>query len=91
MFTTMIFIFALNALWIVCQAVPLLDLRNTLEQNVLDAMVTSACSSNGDCWEWLPVQEAHENVPTISKNLPISKYLFVMYFNFHTVLYNARK
>ncbi|XP_017764269.1 PREDICTED: uncharacterized protein LOC108553754 [Eufriesea mexicana] len=73
MFTTMIFIFALNALWIVCQAVPLLDLRNTLEQNVLDAMVTSACSSNGDCWEWLPVQEAHENVPTISKNLPISK------------------
>lgn len=86
MFTTTSFILALNTLWIMCQAVPLLDLRNTLQQNVLDAMVSSACSSNGDCWEWLPVQEVEKNVPTISENLPMSKYLSVMFLNFHTLL-----
>lgn len=56
-----------------CQAVPLLDLKNTLEQNVLDVMVTSACSSSGGCWEWLPMQEVHEDVPIIHKDLSIPK------------------
>lgn len=75
LFAFTVFVYALNSLWVVCQAVPLLDLRNTLEQNVLDAMITSACSSNGECWEWLPVQEVHENIATEPDNLPIPKYL----------------
>ncbi|CAL7949046.1 unnamed protein product [Xylocopa violacea] len=62
-FSTMMFVFALSTLWSMCQAVPLLDLRDSLEQNVLDAIVTSACSSNGRCWEWLPAQDVHEDIP----------------------------
>ncbi|XP_076749739.1 uncharacterized protein LOC143422737 [Xylocopa sonorina] len=73
LFPTTMFVIALNTLWTMCQAVPLLDLRNSLEQNVLDAMVTSACSSNGRCWEWLPVQEVHEDVSAIAEDLPVSK------------------
>ncbi|XP_034193230.2 uncharacterized protein LOC117610218 [Osmia lignaria lignaria] len=73
LFGVTVFVYALNSLWVVCQAVPLLDLRNTLEQNVLDAMITSACSSNGECWEWLPVQEVHKNIATVPDNLPILK------------------
>ncbi|XP_012146073.2 uncharacterized protein LOC105663198 isoform X1 [Megachile rotundata] len=75
LFTIAISIYILNSLWITCQAVPLIDLRNTMEQNVLDAMITSACSSNGECWEWLPIQELHENIPTVPENLPILKTL----------------
>ncbi|KAF3423207.1 hypothetical protein E2986_12500 [Frieseomelitta varia] len=70
MFTTVIF--ALNTLWMVCEAVPLLDMRNSLEQDALDAIVS--CSSNEDCWNWLSVQ-VHKNVPLISRsqNLPASR------------------
>ena len=70
MFTTVIF--ALNTLWMVCEAVPLFDMRNSLEQNALDAIVS--CSSNEDCWDWLSVQ-VHKTVPLISRsqNLPASK------------------
>ncbi|CAD1477179.1 unnamed protein product [Heterotrigona itama] len=71
MFTTTIFVFALNTLWMVCEAVPLLDLRNRLEENALDAMIS--CSSNEDCWQWLSVQ-FHKNAPLISeKSLAASK------------------
>ncbi|CAK9824144.1 hypothetical protein ANTRET_LOCUS2359 [Anthophora retusa] len=73
LFTTTMFVFALNALFMVCQAIPLIDLRNTLEENVLNAMSTSACSSSGGCWNWLPMQKIHKSVATISENLPMSK------------------
>ncbi|XP_012249781.1 uncharacterized protein LOC105682114 [Bombus impatiens] len=73
MFTTTVFVFTLNALWMVCQAVPLLDMRNSLEQNVLDAVVSSACSSNGGCWKWLPMQEVQKDIPLTPEDLPISK------------------
>ncbi|KOC65819.1 hypothetical protein WH47_10281 [Habropoda laboriosa] len=63
----------LNILCMVCQAVPLIDLRNTLEENVLNAVGTSACSSTGGCWEWLPVQKVHKSVATVPENLPMSK------------------
>lgn len=73
LFPTTTIVFALNTLWMMCQAVPLLDLGNSLEQNVLDAMVTTACSSNGRCWEWLPVQEVHEDVSATAEDLSMSK------------------
>lgn len=60
-------------LWIICQAVPLLDLKNALEKNELNTIVTSECSTNGKCSEWLPIQEVQKDIPTIPENLSMSK------------------
>ncbi|XP_006609460.1 uncharacterized protein LOC102676358 [Apis dorsata] len=73
MFAAIIFVFILNILWIICQAVPLLDLKNALEKNELNTIVTSECSTNGKCSEWLPMQEVQKDIPTIPENLSMSK------------------
>ncbi|XP_003690604.2 uncharacterized protein LOC100871522 [Apis florea] len=73
MFAAIVSVFILNILWIICQAVPLVDLKNALERNELDTIVTSACSTNGKCSEWLPVQEVQKDVPIIPENLSMSK------------------
>ncbi|XP_076245103.1 uncharacterized protein LOC143185750 [Calliopsis andreniformis] len=73
LFTTITFMSTFNILWASCLAVPLMDFKNTLEPNVLDAMATSACSPNEECWEWLPIQDIRENAITMPKNLPIQR------------------
>ena len=74
-FQTFLFLSTMNVLWTSCQAIPLIDLKNTLEQNVLDTMVTSACSPNEECWEWVPIQNVRQNVAIIPEGLPIPRCL----------------
>lgn len=74
LFAIVIFVSAFNMLWTSCQAVPLLDLKNTLEENVLDAVVASACSPNEGCWEWLPIHDVRENAVTVPRSLPMQRY-----------------
>lgn len=73
LFAIVIFVSAFNMLWTSCQAVPLLDLKNTLEENVLDAVVASACSPNEGCWEWLPIHDVRENAVTVPRSLPMQR------------------
>lgn len=56
-----------------CQGVPLTDPRSTLKRNGLDAVIASACSRNGDCWEWLPVQQVPENIAVVPEELPLPR------------------
>ena len=74
-FETFLFLSTMYVLWTSCQAIPLplIDLKNTLEQNVLDTMVTSACSPNEECWEWLPIQNVRENIAIIPEDLRIPR------------------
>lgn len=65
LFATIIYALTINTFCIVrCQAIPLIDLRNTLEQTS-----AAACSSNEGCWEWLPLEKIPEDLATI----PVAK------------------
>lgn len=72
MIATTLLILTLNLLWTVSQAMPLIDLKDTLEQNVLQPVVASRCSSNG-CWGWLPVQEVEDDVDIVPNDLDTSR------------------
>ncbi|XP_076303694.1 uncharacterized protein LOC143221916 [Lasioglossum baleicum] len=67
MLPIVIFVSALTALSTLTLAVPLTDVKN-LNRNVIDTVV-SPCSSNEACWELLPVEELHGNIP-IQEDLP---------------------
>ncbi|XP_076631093.1 uncharacterized protein LOC143346663 [Colletes latitarsis] len=56
-----------------CQCIPLIALKNTLEQDALDTVIASGCSPNGGCWEWLPVQEVRGNIATLPGDFPLPK------------------
>ncbi|XP_053989332.1 uncharacterized protein LOC128881918 [Hylaeus volcanicus] len=56
-----------------CQGVPLTDLKNALKQNGLDAVITSECSHNEDCWEWIPVQQVPENIAIVPEEIPLPR------------------
>lgn len=72
---TVVSILTLNVLsWTVCQAVPLMDLKGTLEGNVLEPVVTSACTSESGCWEWLPLQEVRQSGPLVPDDLPMPRF-----------------
>lgn len=42
-------------------AAPLLDAKNIWNQKVFAPIIKAACSSDGQCWGWLPKSETYDN------------------------------
>ncbi|KYQ51873.1 hypothetical protein ALC60_09074 [Trachymyrmex zeteki] len=63
----------LNILWaITSYAAPLLDTKDIWSQNVF-APVIKACSSDGQCWGWLPILETHDGNVILKEDSDISR------------------
>ncbi|RLU18460.1 hypothetical protein DMN91_008817 [Ooceraea biroi] len=51
-------VLVLNILWTMPgYAAPLLDTTDNWSQNAFAPMIKAACSSDGQCWSWLPMSE----------------------------------
>ncbi|XP_070525044.1 uncharacterized protein [Cardiocondyla obscurior] len=58
----LLLILTLNTLWAMTGcAAPLLDTKNTLNRNAFAPMIKTACSSDGQCWGWLPILETYDD------------------------------
>lgn len=58
-------------------AAPLLDTKDTWNRNVFAPVVKAACSSDGQCWEWLPISEPYDETLIIpEKNNDMSRYYY---------------
>lgn len=67
----------LNVLWtMIGYAAPLLDGRDTLNQNIFAPVVKAACSPDGQCWGWLPISEKYDIVISEQES-DISRYMRV--------------
>ncbi|XP_072755813.1 uncharacterized protein [Anoplolepis gracilipes] len=57
----LLLIFILNILCIMTgYAAPLLDAKDIWSQNVFASVIKAACSSDGQCWRWLPKSETYD-------------------------------
>lgn len=69
-------VLVLNTLWIIPgYAAPVLDTKNNWNQNAFTPVIKTACSSDGQCWDWLPMSEANPDGTVIipEKNSDISR------------------
>ena len=64
----------LNILWAMTSAAPLLDTKDIWRQNVFAPVIKAACSSDGQCWEWLPILETYDGNVILKENSDISRY-----------------
>ncbi|XP_011881449.1 PREDICTED: uncharacterized protein LOC105569530 [Vollenhovia emeryi] len=60
----LLLVLILNRLWAMTgYAAPLLDAKKTWNRNVLAPVIKTACSSDGQCWGWLPISERYNIIP----------------------------
>lgn len=48
-------------------AAPLLDAKDIWGQNVFAPVIKTACSSDGQCWGWLPKSETYDSTVIVSE------------------------
>lgn len=64
----LLLVLILNTLWAMTgYAAPLLDAKDTWNRNILTSEIKAACSSNGQCWGWLPISETYDGNIIIPK------------------------
>ncbi|XP_050459748.1 uncharacterized protein LOC126855814 isoform X1 [Cataglyphis hispanica] len=64
----LLLIFILNILCTMTgYAAPLLDAKNTWNQKVFAPIIKAACSSDGQCWGWLPKSGTYDNNVIVSE------------------------
>ena len=65
----------LNILWAMASyAAPLLETKDIWSQNIFAPVIKAACSSDGQCWEWLPILETYNGNVILKENSDISRY-----------------
>lgn len=73
----------LNTLWAMTgYAAPLLDAKDTWNRNILASVIKTTCSSDGQCWGWLPLSDTHDGNIISRENDGTSRYTFVLSFLF---------
>ena len=73
----------LNILWAMTSyAAPLLDTKNIWNQNVVAPVIKTACSSDGQCWEWLPILETYDGNVISKEDSDTSRYTYAQYTYF---------
>lgn len=66
----------LNTLWtMIGYAAPLLDTKDIFNRNVFAPVIKAACSSDGQCWGWLPIEETYDIIIPKEDN-DISRYIY---------------
>ncbi|XP_018349669.1 PREDICTED: uncharacterized protein LOC108752930 [Trachymyrmex septentrionalis] len=64
----------LNILWAMASyAAPLLETKDIWSQNIFAPVIKAACSSDGQCWEWLPILETYNGNVILKENSDISR------------------
>ncbi|KYN02468.1 PREDICTED: uncharacterized protein LOC108774216 [Cyphomyrmex costatus] len=67
-------IIILNTLWTMTgYAAPLLDTKDIWSQNIFAPVIKTACSSDGQCWGWLPLLETHDGNVILKEDNDISR------------------